>query len=139
MKQLAVLEEAMTPIGNYKNYRAIIAEINNSKPYIPIISLFLKDIFFSNDGNQTFTTSHEDKSSRLINIPKFEEIMGKIKGFCTSNQRFPVSKRDLSDSEDYFSKIKSLKEPVLYKYSLLCQAKNGDDATLRLREKWMNG
>ncbi|KAJ2994047.1 hypothetical protein HDV02_001900 [Globomyces sp. JEL0801] len=54
-KQLTMIEEILSPSGNYKTYRNTIDELDVTKPCIPVFSLLLKDLLFTSDGNSTFT------------------------------------------------------------------------------------
>jgi hypothetical protein len=141
MKQLHQLEKALSPMGNYKLYRAMIETFDSSNPHIPILSVHLKDLLFSQDGNPTYLNSPPQMDRRLINIPKFESIFQRMARFWNSHQtHYQIKKTTpgLLMSEDYCTTLRALKEQPLYKYSLLCEPKSGDEV-LRLREKWMNG
>ncbi|KAJ3324440.1 hypothetical protein HDV06_006851 [Boothiomyces sp. JEL0866] len=141
MKQLQMLEDLTTPVGNYKVLRAAIEELDTGKTYIPVLSLLLKDLFFMNEGNNTFLNATPDmeKAERTINLEKITLIYTHIVNF-TNLASSPLSiKRDTSGmqlAEEYCSNLRALKEAPLYKYSCLCEAKSGDDQ-LRLRDKWM--
>jgi hypothetical protein len=140
MKQLHALEDLMSPVGNYKAYRATYEERDQSKPSIPVLSLLLKDLLFANDGNPTYLNNTEDKSMRLINISKLKSIYGRISQFTTGNRlKSYIIDRSTSviTAEDYCANLRALKEQALYKYSCLCEPKSGDDV-LRLRAKWMS-
>jgi hypothetical protein len=140
MKQLAAIEETLHPGGNYKNYRSLMEEYDQTKPYVPIISLFLKDLFFANDGNPTFLAGKTDATIKMINLPKFESIFQRVKTFCQNKKNLVSFKKTTQPyiaAEDYFKSIRALKEQALYKYSCLCEPKDGDD-NLKLRQKWMN-
>lgn len=140
MKQLHALEDLMSPVGNYKAYRTIYEERDQSKPSIPVLSLLLKDLLFANDGNPTYLNNPEDKAMRLINISKLKSIYGRISQFTAASQlKSYVMERTHSvvAAEDYCSSLRALKEQALYKYSCLCEPKSGDDV-LRLRAKWMS-
>jgi hypothetical protein len=140
MKQLQALEETLSPMGNYKQYRLMIESFDTSNPHIPILSLLLKDLLFSQDGNPTYLNSPPEKSQRLINIPKFESILQRMVKFWNGHHAAYQIKKSATFAavEDYCVNLRALKEQPLYKYSLLCEPKSGDDV-LRLREKWMNG
>ena len=134
-KQLNTLEETLSPMGNYKNYRTLLEDIDATRPCIPILSTFLKDLLFANDGNPTFV-----EKTDLINISKFISIMTRIRKFCNFSQNPYVLKHENTGSnltEDYCKALRTLKDPALYKYSCLCEPKNGDDS-LALRSKWMS-
>lgn len=139
MKQLHGLEDLMTPIGNYKAYRAYIENLDLAKPFIPVISLILKDILFANDGNPTYLNNSTEK---LINFSKIRGIFDRVSAFSISNHSNLYPRLEDGSHqhsvEEYCNNLRGLKEQHLYKYSLLCEPKQGDDA-LRLRTKWMNG
>jgi hypothetical protein len=48
---LSNLESLLTPDGNYKHYRAILAA-RHDRPTVPYLGLYLKDLTFIEDGNQ---------------------------------------------------------------------------------------
>ena len=129
----------MSPVGNYKAYRAMYEERDQSKPTIPVLSLLLKDLLFTNDGNPTYLNNLKEKSKRLINISKFKLIYDRICQFVEANHhRSYLFERTASAAitEEYCNSLRVLKEQALYKYSCLCEPKSGDDI-LRLRAKWM--
>jgi Rap guanine nucleotide exchange factor 5 len=132
MKQLTVLEDLFAPMGNYKKYRAIAETVDTTRPHIPIFSLLLKDIFFIHEGNPTF------QDGVLINLSKFNSIIQKInKFFQFTKQEYTMKDGMVSYSaEEYCANLRTLKEQALYKYSCLCEPKEGDE-TLKLRSKWM--
>ena len=134
-KQLNTLEETLSPMGNYKNYRVLLDDIDPSCPCIPILSIFLKDLLFANDGNSNF-----QEKTDLINISKFTTIMSRIMKFCAFSQNSYLLKMDGNNTgltEDYCRALRTLKDAPLYKYSCLCEPKNGDDSLI-LRSKWMS-
>ena len=134
-KQLNTLEETLSPMGNYKNYRLLLDDIDPTRPCIPILSTFLKDLLFANDGNPNFV----DKTD-LINLSKFVSIMTRIRKFCNFSHNQYVLKLDGNNqamTEEYCKHLRTLKDAALYKYSCLCEPKNGDDS-LALRSKWMS-
>lgn len=136
-RQLEDLETLLSPMNNFKIYRAMMEELEQSKTRtrcIPIISLFLKDLLFFNDGNPKNTPKG------LVSIDKVRSIDKKIVQFLVP-QAIPSSLDASATNEDvrhFCQNLRALKEPALYKYSCLCEPKSGDDV-LRLREKWMTG
>ncbi|KAI9143235.1 ras guanine nucleotide exchange factor domain-containing protein [Paraphysoderma sedebokerense] len=129
------LEELVSPQGNYKNYRAIYDQMEREKgsvPFIPFFGLFLKDLLFINDGNP------KKLENGLINFSKLRTITSKIstiQAWQSVPMNFPVSENTKTYA-DYVRSLRALKEPALYKYSLLCEAKNGDGNSVRLVDKW---
>ncbi|KAI8907229.1 ras guanine nucleotide exchange factor domain-containing protein [Gorgonomyces haynaldii] len=138
-KQLAELESFLSPAGNYKNYRQQLSELDALEFKIPILSLFVKDLFFTNDGNPQYTDKVDEKSLKLINLDKLIGLYKKASSFCLEQRRSPPAKPpgDYQEANNAVHNMRALKEQPLYKYSLLCEPKQGDNETLRLREKWM--
>ncbi|KAI8925780.1 ras guanine nucleotide exchange factor domain-containing protein [Entophlyctis helioformis] len=109
------------------------------KPYVPILSLFLKDLLFMNDGNPKMT------ESGCINVDKLRTLYGRIlqllmaqeTGYGQLSGVGSGGAAMASTVAVYCSTMRSLKEQALYKYSCLCEPKQGDTDSLRLREKWM--
>lgn len=134
------LETFLAPNSNYKVYRNAIEELNSSVNRVPILSLFLKDLFFTNDGNPKYVAMNPEtaeKSLRLINFDKLLLISKKVIDFCRIQSQPHISLETDNDSRFIVNHMKSLKEQQLYKYSCLCEAKTGD-GEVNLRDKWMN-
>lgn len=72
------LEDKMKADGNYKIYRAI--EYNAQPPYIPFFGLYMKDLTFMNDGNQTYL------ANSMVNVEKHRSIMSAIMSIRISQQ-----------------------------------------------------
>lgn len=68
----------MSPENNYKAYRAL--EDEAKPPLIPFFGLYMKDLTFMNDGNQTVL------GNDLINFEKLRTVMGKIMAIRVSQQ-----------------------------------------------------
>jgi hypothetical protein len=106
---------------------------------VPIISILLKDLYFTNDGNPKYLLqpAQEDKSLRLINIEKMLIISKMVLDFCR-NQKQRLLPVDINpNAKHVVTHMKALKEQALYKYSCLCEPKTGD-GEVNLREKWMH-
>lgn len=139
MKQLNEIEHFLSPVSNHRQYRVAIDQILESGQYnipvIPILSVFLKDLIFMNDGNSKYLPN----TDKMINFEKLKTIyasvmrMVKLQRSSYDNLLPDVPTETL----EYCSRMHALKEDALYKYSCLCEAKNGDGDTLRLRDKWM--
>jgi len=68
-KYLAIysfLRQIVEPTQNYSHYRAALKKC--SKPCLPYLGVFLKDLNFVEDGNQEFI------SENIINIPKINSL-----------------------------------------------------------------
>ncbi|CAI1911907.1 hypothetical protein SEUBUCD646_0C01120 [Saccharomyces eubayanus] len=64
------LKTIVHPNNNYNVYRSIIQDIaHNGLPCVPFTSLFIRDITFIRDGNETFA-----KDETGINMNKFHQI-----------------------------------------------------------------
>ncbi|CAI4057326.1 hypothetical protein N7582_000830 [Saccharomyces uvarum] len=64
------LKSIVHPNNNYNVYRSIIQDIaHNEQPCVPFTSLFIRDITFIRDGNETFA-----KDGTGINMLKFHQI-----------------------------------------------------------------
>ena len=140
-KQLEELEAFLSPANNYKAYRAHMDDTDYPQLRIPILSLFIKDLFFTNDGNSTYSEKLDEKGNKLINMEKLETIYKKTNTFVKQFKNpLPIrEKLDQTNAQFVVNNMRSLKEQALYKYSCLCEPKSGDTDTLRLREKWMSG
>jgi hypothetical protein len=137
MKQLAELETLMSPTNNYKTYRAELEELiqDPAKPsFIPVLGLFLKDLLFLNDGNPKMLSNEQNVA--LLNVDKLLVLYTKITS-VTQGASGSSTTDDKNVYISYCANLRALKEQALYKYSTLCEPKEGDDV-LRLREKWMN-
>ena len=77
----------MSPEGNYKQYRSL--EDEAKVPLIPFFGLYMKDLTFMNDVNQTVL------GNDLINFEKLRTVMGKIMAIRVSQQ----SKYDIQPME----------------------------------------
>lgn len=84
------LEAKMSPENNYKVYRALEEEAK--PPLIPFFGLYMKDLTFMNDGNQTVL------GNDLINFEKLRTVMAKIMAIRVSQQ----SKYDFAVVEPLF-------------------------------------
>ena len=141
VKHLRDLEAFVSPTGNYKVYRQAVEALDPREYRIPIISLFLKDLFFMNEGNPKYIEVVEsmDKAKKLINMEKLFNSYDKVVVFC--NTKFnppldPSAHTSEANARSLVENMKTLKESALYKYSCLCEAKSGD-AEVNLRSKWM--
>jgi hypothetical protein len=146
LKQLSELEHFLSPSSNHKAYRLAIDTLtksttkdknNKAQPIIPILSIFLKDLIFMNDGNLKYFNEND----KIINIDKLKLIYCSIMQMITL-QKAPYSKELLIESSslntiEYCLHLRALKEDILYKYSCLCEIKVGQGDTVRLRDKWI--
>jgi hypothetical protein len=136
MKQLKELELFLSPTSNYKTYRLALEGLEKTDVRVPILSLLIKDLFFSNDGNPKYISNKIDK---LINIQKMISISTQIMDFIRTQHQVELNIEDIDkDALIMVNNMKSLKEQALYKYSCLCEPKTGDE-TVNLRDKWNQG
>nr|KAJ3418885.1 hypothetical protein HK105_007708 [Polyrhizophydium stewartii] len=138
VKQLNELESVLSPTGNFRVYRSLVEEFEEDtgkarRPYIPILSLFLKDLLFMNDGNP----KHVD--SGFINVDKLRTLYTRVQQFLAVQQADyqPLAGTPSTLLQSYCAHLHALDENKLYKYSCLCEPKMGTEE-LRLREKWMS-
>ncbi|KNC98634.1 uncharacterized protein SPPG_06316 [Spizellomyces punctatus DAOM BR117] len=138
LKQLQELELLLAPQGNYRSYRQILDQMEkdrNPPPFIPILSLFMKDLLFINDGNP------KRFDNGLINFGKLRTLHKSISRFSVYQQNpynLPETPQSFAVYE-FCRKLRWLNEAALYKYSCLCEMKTGSaQDTIRLRDKWMN-
>jgi hypothetical protein len=118
MSTLHEIEKMMDPEFNYQRYRLTEQKLKGA-PFVPFIGLYLKDLTFANDGNQTYVAE-----SLLINFSKMwsvYEIICKARMF--QGQLYTIV--DDVDALKYCSNLTSLSEKRLYSYSLLCEPKQG--------------
>ncbi|KAJ3117329.1 Rap guanine nucleotide exchange factor 6, partial [Nowakowskiella sp. JEL0407] len=108
--------------------------LSYSRTLIPILSLYLKDLLFINDGNKKFV------SDGLINFAKLRMIHRSVAQFMTLTvgARLDSTAGSVLSQVDpnvvHFAKnLKALKEVQLIKYSNLCETKDG---VVRMVNKW---
>ncbi|RKO94654.1 ras guanine nucleotide exchange factor domain-containing protein, partial [Blyttiomyces helicus] len=135
-KNLQDLELLLNPQHNYRAYRTTLEQVEKERPVvpaIPILSLFLKDLFFINDGNPRYVRND------LVNFGKLRtmhSVISRMKAFQAHSYDFSASPPRV-EALEYCRNLRSLKEAALYKYSLLCEAKSGSGDTMGLRDKWI--
>jgi hypothetical protein len=141
MKQLNELESFLSPLSNHRLYRATLeglAAAQHPEPCIPVLSVFIKDLIFINDGNPKFLANTTD----MVNLDKLKLIYGSIMKMCEL-QKTVYEPKELagisSEVMDHCQRMPVLREDALYKYSCLCEPRPDEGDTLRLREKWMHG
>ena len=65
------LETVMDPTGNFKNYRMIVNEAiksSGSSTFVPIMSIFMKDFLFFDEGNPKYLPStNANKEAQMVN------------------------------------------------------------------------
>ncbi|KAI8807395.1 ras guanine nucleotide exchange factor domain-containing protein [Cladochytrium replicatum] len=131
-KQLEDLESLVTPEHNYRIYRRTLeASMPNC---IPILSIYLKDILFMNDGNPKLVNG-------MINFSKLRMIYASVTGLCRAGTRMQMKyekaqseSRTVPESVMSFARnLRALKEPALIKYSNLCENKEGKTIV----QKWL--
>ena len=134
-KRLAEIEGSISPLNNFKGYRQLLDSPSLEPPFLPIVSLFLKDLLFLNDGNP------KRLESGLLNVGKLWSVQQAIDTFMSFQAvayipplHLPLAQMDVVE---YGRSLRALKSESLYKYSCLCEAPNGDEDSVRLREKWM--
>ncbi|KAJ3387557.1 hypothetical protein HDU92_001915 [Lobulomyces angularis] len=163
-KTLNELEIFYNPQMNYRSYRQALEQIyleneetlantNESagngavtiQPFIPIISVFLKDLTFMNDGNKKYLQeNNQNKQQCMINFYKLKLIYQNCLKFLEfqSNNSVFNNNGNTSSNEinkilfDFCNNLRSLsnKEQVLHKYSLICEPKHDTQSSLAL--KW---
>ena len=130
-EKLKQLEELVSPNSNYRNYRLHMEGFemvrqDQKEPCIPFFGLHLKDLLFINDGNPKFL------ENGFVNFSKMKTIYEKVarlKSYTTIS--YPASSNPGADvASEYIKNPRSLKEPALYKYSCLCEAKGGESGRL---------
>lgn len=72
----ASMEQVMTPLGNFKYYRQILAENKDKQPIIPYLVVFLRDLTFINDGNcETLMSEPMAPTDVPRELPNFEKMV----------------------------------------------------------------
>jgi hypothetical protein len=66
------LEDLMTPLGNFKYYRQLLAESRDKRPIVPYLVVFLRDLTFINDGNEERLPMPQKPE---IKLPNFEKMV----------------------------------------------------------------
>lgn len=152
----ALLDEAETSAASAASF----SEADHPQACIPIFGIFIKDLTFMNDGNPKYT----DKDLNLINFGKlrlmystvvratrfqklryfFNDNSGGgagglstgVLGLSSSNLTIATNNCNIGAAADYVRTLRNLSEQQLYKYSLLCEARGGQEDG-RLLNKWI--
>lgn len=83
-------EELLTPVGNFRKYRQLLADLDQTHPTLPYIGLFLRDTLFANEGNKQTL----DEANTLINWDKMQIVGHQITNLTRYQQPafvFPVN------------------------------------------------
>lgn len=135
LKILQELEIAFSPTQNYKNYRANL-ESTEMEPCIPVVSIFLKDLTFMNDGNQKFVEPGMINFGKaktmyiaVLDFLKYRNVRDKGGGYYSP----PAGNKEVME---FVQNLRSLrdKDNVLHKYSLICEPRASE--TPSLSSKW---
>ncbi|KAJ3090106.1 hypothetical protein HK102_004664 [Quaeritorhiza haematococci] len=134
LKELQEFEILLNPQHNYRSYRGIFEALErdpNPPPCIPIMSIFMKDMVFINDGNPKYFDNN------LINFGKLRMIYKKLAQLTVIQKTpFMFSTPTSDKTTGFVRNLRALRESSLHKYSLLCEAKAGDTGSFRLLNKW---
>jgi hypothetical protein len=106
---LAELEELMSSLGSYRNYRAAMEQAN--PPLIPYMGVHLSDLTFIEDGNP-------DKMGNLINFGK-RKLVSKVISQLQRYQPSPYNLETVPRIIKLISKTISASDDELYQLSLL--------------------
>ncbi|KAI9203102.1 ras guanine nucleotide exchange factor domain-containing protein [Polychytrium aggregatum] len=129
-RQLKELEEFFNPQCNFRTYRAELDLLDSRNyPLIPILGLFMKDLLFINDGNPKYT------NESMINFAKLRTVYCTISRFSSWKCRPFFGIPDATGLQAYVRGLKALNEAALYKYSCLCEHREGEKE--RLLDKWL--
>lgn len=135
VKHLQQLELILGPQLNYKRYRSLLEELDTleGEPCIPIIGIFIKDLTFMNDGNPKLL------ENGMIHFAKLSLLYHAVKKFVRYQAyRYHLPTTSYSSNLlPYLNSMRYLKEQALHKYSLLCEARGGEESG-RLLNKWIN-
>jgi hypothetical protein len=140
LKILQELELIFTPTHNFKNYRANLESCDTAvdTTVVPVVSIFVKDLTFMNDGNNKYT------EPGMVNFGKTRSMHTSTVEFLRFARRESSSshkgRRESSSKQGNFvvpgfdpvhhkfvmnmvENIRSLrdKDEVIYKYSLICE------------------
>jgi len=149
--QLNELDALMDSKQNYKNYRQSLAKDREDcrlvpAPIVPYLGLYLRDLFFAEEGNPNFvpatpTTNEEEKTSppitsvheipKLINVSKLE-MVGSIYEEIWHIQSLECNVKSNPEMQAYFSDIKALGDQELYEYSKALTASQAGSNTTTL-------
>jgi len=73
---LANTDRVMSPLGNYKYYRQLLAENRDKNPIVPYLVVFLRDLTFINDGNrETLSSEVTSIMDTPKELPNFEKMV----------------------------------------------------------------
>jgi len=118
MRALHVIEEAMSPLGNYSRYRSTIRHLCEKQiPAVPLICLTLQDLTFTNDGNEDIG------KYGVVNLQKWETFGACLLSFSKlietkyTFHRNPLIRRML------WNELLVLPETLIMKHSFAIEAR----------------
>ncbi|GJJ15542.1 hypothetical protein Clacol_009820 [Clathrus columnatus] len=97
--QLDAIRKLADHARNYSEYRSRLR--NTSPPAVPFLGLYLTDITFCREGNQSYRVSPRDPTRNLINFNKYHKLARIVQDM----QRFqvPYNLREISEVQHYLS------------------------------------
>eukprot|EP00732_Lithocolla_globosa_P002602 Lithocolla_globosa_v1_NODE_1757_length_2360_cov_9.253796.p1 type:complete len:706 gc:universal NODE_1757_length_2360_cov_9.253796:2264-147(-) len=130
-KSYAEICTKLSPDHNYSSYRQL--EFQSKPPLVPFLGLYMKDLTFMNDGNQT------KLSNGMINLEKHRTIMAKIMALRVSQQSKYVL--DIKDATalPYMRHMEYLGEEDLVVKSCACEPSNRNRANSIASSDWSLG
>eukprot|EP00027_Filamoeba_sp_ATCC50430_P001073 CAMPEP_0168556048 /NCGR_PEP_ID=MMETSP0413-20121227/8670_1 /TAXON_ID=136452 /ORGANISM="Filamoeba nolandi, Strain NC-AS-23-1" /LENGTH=681 /DNA_ID=CAMNT_0008586959 /DNA_START=162 /DNA_END=2207 /DNA_ORIENTATION=+ len=118
------LQDVISFSQNYKTYRAIYkSNMDLGKHFIPYIGLYLKDLTFIEDGNETI-------SNDVVNFQKMSMIASIIQDIQTlQNRMFYRYKRNADLQHFVAFNLLILSEDDMYEHSKICEGLGSQTST----------
>lgn len=121
------LMEKFSNLNNFKNYRKILETCGKNKGVIPFLGLLQKDIMFWNEN----TKFDSFKNINYLKIQKITSLALSILDYQSNPHDSIVFEKQV---QEYCLNLRALAPDALYKYSKLCESKDGESN--RLIDKW---
>lgn len=120
LQKLAEMDQLLSSIGSYKNYRTLMKGL--VPPAIPFMAISLSDLTFIEDGNP-------DLIEGLINFRKrffVYEVLKKISTF----QHMPFNIKPVKEIQDWYLAYELIPDEQVYEESLMREPRGVDPSTL---------
>jgi hypothetical protein len=119
---MGYMDEVMSPLNNFKYYRALLAELREKKPIIPYLVVFLRDLTFINDGNEERLPVVQRKGN-VKYLPNFEKmtLLGQQILELEAYRSVPYNLKREDDICELLSHVPYLDEDTLHEKSLAQQ------------------
>jgi hypothetical protein len=123
------LMSLMNNKGNFKDYRAALHKCH--PPCIPYLGVYLTDLTFIEDGMKNNMNGRDD----LINFDKRRKLSAVIHEI-QQYQQTPYHLLVEDTIRAYLQSIEGLTEKALYKYSLICEPREGKGSQTEYKKEF---